>query len=392
VLIHDIDGRPCELSLSVPFGRTLRSLDTEKVAPSAVPLAIGVVLSILWCGWFFGARVAIYEPSRSARLEVDAAPHPVTAGAAGRVVRAAGRVGEVVENGRVLFELDVGADSLERESERARYAGLTARLGPARLELEAARSQMDGERASGVAAVKSVEEEAAAAETAARLASQELGRVEELGRGGLAPPAQLQQARAEAERTRHTADARTASIRRAAADRDAALSRSRAEVERMRGLVADIEGQAAEAKAQIAVLDRRIADGRIVAPVTGRIAEVSQLRPGMWIEPGDTVATILPDGRLRAVAIFPPSALGRVRVGNEAVVRFEGFPWESYGTATATVAEVADEPRDGTIRAYLELRSVDPRIPVQHGLPVTLEVRVERISPARLALRAITPG
>ena len=56
----------------------------------------------------------------------------------------------------------------------------------------------------------------------------------------------------------------------------------------------------------------------------------------------------------------------------------------------ATVSRVASEPRDGTLRVELEVdRSSSTRIPIQHGLTGTVEVEVERISPAGLLLRSL---
>jgi membrane fusion protein (multidrug efflux system) len=51
---------------------------------------------------------------------------------------------------------------------------------------------------------------------------------------------------------------------------------------------------------------------------------------------------------------------------------------------------VANEARDGAIR--VELRLVPEAlttIPLQHGLPGTVEVEVERVSPAALVLRGV---
>ena len=93
---------------------------------------------------------------------------------------------------------------------------------------------------------------------------------------------------------------------------------------------------------------------------------------------------------MRAVAEYTPSAaLGRVRPGQPARLRLEGFPWAQYGSLRATVAVVASEPRDGRVRVELELQP-DPgsAIPLRHGLPGTAEIEVERVSPATLVLRA----
>ena len=53
------------------------------------------------------------------------------------------------------------------------------------------------------------------------------------------------------------------------------------------------------------------------------------------------------------------------------------------------MTSVASEIRDGRVRVELAAHP-DPgsQIPLQHGLPGTVEVQVERISPVMLVLRA----
>ena len=46
----------------------------------------------------------------------------------------------------------------------------------------------------------------------------------------------------------------------------------------------------------------------------------------------------------------PGSAIGRVRPGQQATMRLDGFPWAQFGTIAATVTEAATEIRDGNIR------------------------------------------
>jgi hypothetical protein len=52
----------------------------------------------------------------------------------------------------------------------------------------------------------------------------------------------------------------------------------------------------------------------------------------------------------------------------------------------ATVTNVGDEVRDGRVRVELSPRP-NPRVRLQHGLPGTLEVEVDRITPASFLLR-----
>jgi membrane fusion protein (multidrug efflux system) len=99
------------------------------------------------------------------------------------------------------------------------------------------------------------------------------------------------------------------------------------------------------------------------------------------------LGAIIPAGTLKVVAQFDPAAaLGRVHEGQRARVRLDGFPWAQFGTVNATVATVANEVRDGTVRVDLTLLA-GPPVPLQHGLPGKVEVEIEKISPAALLLR-----
>jgi RND family efflux transporter MFP subunit len=140
--------------------------------------------------------------------------------------------------------------------------------------------------------------------------------------------------------------------------------------------------------AAIARLEQEVERRRIRAPVDGRLGEVATLRIGAVVREGDRVASVVPAGGLRAIADFPPAALGRVAVGQPARLRLKGFPWGEYGSLPATVTNVAGELRDGQVRAELTLDPERPAlIPLQHGLPGTAEVEVERVTPAALVLR-----
>jgi membrane fusion protein (multidrug efflux system) len=105
---------------------------------------------------------------------------------------------------------------------------------------------------------------------------------------------------------------------------------------------------------------------------------------------GERIGVILPSQSLRVVAEFPPVlAFGKLRAGQPARVKLKGFPWMQYGTLQARVSRVAGEIRDGKVRVELALVSpFSSRIPLQHGLPGSVEIQVERISPAALLLRS----
>jgi membrane fusion protein (multidrug efflux system) len=66
----------------------------------------------------------------------------------------------------------------------------------------------------------------------------------------------------------------------------------------------------------------------------------------------------------------------------------DGFPWAEFGTVSATVAEVGREVRDGKVRVELALLPRSGfRGSLEHGMPGTIEVAVERLSPLNLIMR-----
>ncbi len=154
--------------------------------------------------------------------------------------------------------------------------------------------------------------------------------------------------------------------------------------------VAKLEADAATSTATIRRLEGNLERRRILAPVSGRLGECATLRLGAHIGEGQQLGVILPDGRLQVVAEFEPSAaLGKIYPGQPASVRLQGFPWAQYGTVAARVSRVAGEIRDGKVRVELAVNSIQhSRIRFQHGLPGSVEIQVERVSPAVLVLRS----
>ncbi len=129
---------------------------------------------------------------------------------------------------------------------------------------------------------------------------------------------------------------------------------------------------------------------KIRAPVAGRLGECAVLRPGSHITEGQQLGVILPSGRLQITAEFQPAAaLGKLKPGQTATMRLQGFPWAQYGTVPAKVVQVASEIRDGKVRVELAVNGFSSaRIPLQHGLPGSVEVEIERVSPLALIMRS----
>jgi len=164
-----------------------------------------------------------------------------------------------------------------------------------------------------------------------------------------------------------------------------------ARLAKLKSEVATIDGDIETAKAAIKRCEYDIEKRLIRAPIAGQLGEVATLRVRGFVDAGEKLATVVPTGELKAVANFPPlAALGRIRAAQPARLRLDGYPWTQYGMLAGKVTTVANEPRDGTIRVELSVDpSSAPLIPSQHGLPGTVEIKVERVTPATLVLRVV---
>jgi membrane fusion protein (multidrug efflux system) len=194
---------------------------------------------------------------------------------------------------------------------------------------------------------------------------------------------------ADAQQRRAAADSMHYAVVRLEGEQRTRTNERRAHIEQLTSELNKLRGDRATAGVTLQRLEEEVDRRYIRAPVDGKLGEVAPLRIGAVVHEGDKLAAVVPSGKLRVVANFdPPAALGRIRPGQHARLRLEGFPWAQYGSVAATITNVASEIRDGSIRVEMTLDSnSESRIPLQHGLPGSVEVEIETLSPANLVLR-----
>lgn len=371
------------------FIRTMGSLRADGFRRSVAGLLMAAVLLGGWCAWLFLARVSRYETTDSARLEVDRATHLLQAPYAGRVVASRLVLGRTVEAGEILVELDANPERLQMQEERTRRKAIDPRVESLRAQLTAATQAAARERDAARAALEEARARVIEAEQPARFGEADAARLKQLLAEGLTPERDYARAQAEADRARAAVESWRQALTRQEreqrtheSDRDAQIRALEAEIRRL-------EGESVTSGAAIDRLQYDVEKRRIRAPIAGRLGDVATLRPGAVLHDGDKLASIVPSGALRIVAEFdPPAALGRIRPGQAARLRLKGFPWAQYGSIAGRVTTVGNEIRDGRVRVECDVvGSAANLIPAQHGLPGSVEVRVEEVSPAALALR-----
>ncbi len=372
------------------FHRVNQSLRADRPIRSTLGVCIGLLLLTGWTTWAFRAHITRYEVSDSARLEADGAAYPVQASVGGRLVAFKLVLGRDVLAGEVLAEIESNDQKLNLEEERTRLASLAPQVAALRSQME---SEGAGRAEEGRVLSVSTEEARAGyqeADAQAVLAEREAERATHLRAEGIIAEAEAQKAKAEARSKRAAAEDLEAAISRLEPE-NAVRERDRdVRLKQITGDIAKLEAQEAAYSASIKRLEYELDRRRIRAPISGRLSECAALRPGSHVSEGQQLGVILAPGKLHAVAEFLPSAaFGKIHPGQPALLRLDGFPWMQYGTVRGTVARVAGEVRDGNVRVELAVNAATrPRIPLQHGLPGSVEVEIEQVSPAVLVLRS----
>jgi len=373
------------------FSRSLRAIKADGYRSSIVGLIFAAVVLCLWAIWFFGARVRLYEVSGAARVELDRVACSLDAPVRGRVVANHMVLGKAVQAASLLVELDTATQRLMIEEERANIAALNRQAEALRAELKAQRQARHEYKQVTCKAIDEARARYREAEVDFLLMEDDMKRTQALHAAGIAPEVDLLHDRAQMQKSREAADALKQHIHQLEWEEKNHTSQDQVSIEQINRNMAMIRGEIAAKTLTVERLTCEIDKSFIRAPAAGRIDGIKPLGIGSVIQEGERIATILPPGRLRIAADFPPSAaVGRIFPGQRAKLRLDSFPWTQYGSISARVASVAREVRDGYIRAELAIDSNSVSlIPLQHGLSGTVEVEVDRVTPAELLLRAV---
>ncbi|MGE0549808.1 MAG: HlyD family secretion protein [Kofleriaceae bacterium] len=362
----------------------------ERWRLATVSLAVGLALAAAWIIWAVIARVAVYETTPKARLEVQGEAHPVVPDVGGRVVTSNLLLGAEVTAGMLLVSLDTRAEELELAEAKANLAA----IGPVRTaitgELALVEQSLGGNAQTSHAALEEAKARQRELEASLALAVAEAEQLEKLAANQTVPALEASRARSQRDRLRASVQAATQDVRRLGGEAKTSSLGRRGDIERLRRELAILDGRGAQQAAVIARLEHEIERRRIRAPVAGRIAEHRPLQVGAYIAASEPIASIVPAGELTLIAQFPPeTAIGRFRAGQPARMRLDAFPWIQYGSLTAQVLRVAAEPRDRTVRVELAIER-DPSftVPLQHGMTGAVEIVVERVSPLTLIMRS----
>jgi membrane fusion protein (multidrug efflux system) len=298
-------------------------------------------------------------------------PHHVAAPVSGQVVKAPVAIGQEVLANQVLVELDAGAERLRLAEEQTKLAGLPPRIASMQVELVSLQKAKDEDMRATQAALDAAAARIKEADATVKFARSNESRLRKQSVAGGVAEIDALRALAEANKLSAAKDAMTADLKRLEQDRQMRAHEAQARIENLRRSLVSLMGEMATSRATIARIQQTIDRHVILAPVQGRIGDVAALFAGAYVAEGQRLVSVVPPGALMITGDFNPgSAMGRVRPGQRATMRLDGFPWAQYGSVDATVSRVATEIRDGAVRVeFIPAVTGNPVVIMQHGVP-----------------------
>lgn len=377
--------------MAIPFSRTTRSLARDTPAVAMLLWGCAVLLLAVWLAWFVGGRVTVYEVSRTARLEVQQAAFPVVTSVAGRVLSNHMVLGQEVHAGDVLATLDLRREALRVGEENTRLAAIEPQLDSLQREIAAQERAQAQDNAAAEAALRAARARLREAVAAVDFAKDNERRLRDESRVGGVSQLEALRAGAEVQKLSAVRDALAADAERIQGDARTRRSQQQVVLEGMHRNVQQLQGNRSTSQSTLERLSHEMEPFVLKAAVDGVIGEVLPLGTGSFLGEGQKLATIVPHGNMRVVADFAPgAAFGRLHAGQKGSMRMDGFPWTEFGSVAVEVRVVAAEAPDRSVRVELTPRTNPAsRIPMQHGMPGTVEISLEQITPAQLLLRAI---
>lgn len=375
--------------MKTAFARTYSLLLADRSHHQIWTLASAVILLGAWICWASWAQITLYEVSPKARVELDSATYPVESPLLGRVVQTNLHVGQAVHRGDVLVEIDPIPDLLQLRQQQAAAGGLEAELVHLRMQIGGEEKVRLEEQRSATVSAEEAQNRVREAGATVDYAKAELSRVQRLQHEGLASDRDVEKAAAELGRQRAVVATMESATRRIPQEQLTHERERDVRIARLQGEIASLQTQRNTLSAGMDRASYEIERRVVRAPIDGRIGETEILRTGAVVQPGERLASIVPSGRLIVAAEFRANAaFGRIQVGQTARMRLDGFPWAEFGAVQAKVSQVAAEIRESNVRVEFEIQAASSfRGKLEHGMPGTVDVAVERTTPLALVLR-----
>ncbi|HET8783667.1 MAG TPA: biotin/lipoyl-binding protein, partial [Pyrinomonadaceae bacterium] len=163
----------------------MRLFDVSDFRGPVFSIAVAAVVLGGWFVWAWRARVSLYEVANTARVEVEHAAYPIEAPVSGRVVKNHLALGQHVNAGQLLVELDDSSERLKLAEQQTQPLARESQVAALRGEIAAGEKALDEARQTASAALDQARAQLKETEEAARFAHVEEDRLTPLRANGI---------------------------------------------------------------------------------------------------------------------------------------------------------------------------------------------------------------
>ncbi|WP_445361084.1 HlyD family secretion protein [Microbulbifer sp. EKSA005] len=375
--------------MSTPFSHTTRAIASDSIRALVVATSLGFLILIAWLIWFFTKDITIYSVSDDARLEQEQNTIHVSTQRIGRVITVDAELGDTLEAGDTLVQLDTSVLDLSLKGDTKVSESLKDQLGSVQRERRLLDKKFGEDEKSLSDQLKLLEQRYQLQVSNQKIQAEVADRYERL----LEKQQSSELDYLAAKRAYQQMAMATLKIQadiRALEDRRAQLiSEYKLEVSSLTQRNQDIDGKLAEVDTRIQQSHLAVNEQKLRTPIAGKLAALAEIREGEVLAAGQQIATIQAEGLISVQAFFPPAlALGHIQPGQKAQVKLDGFSWARYGQLEARVERVASAVQQGKVLVQLSLQGeAPPHLPLLHDLPARVEIATGKKTPYQLLLQ-----
>ena len=166
----------------------------------------------------------------------------------------------------------------------------------------------------------------------------------------------------------------------------------------MNSNISEINSKLSQIGADLEKYRLSIENQKIVAPVNGYINSIAVNNIGETVTSAQQVVTIVPaDTPVEMVCYVKNMDIADIKVGMDAEIKLEAYPYNKYGTVKGTVKYISPssfniEKQGNVYLVKLDIDNSNSNINVMSGLTGTVEVKVGKRSIMRYFLDPIVKG
>jgi membrane fusion protein, multidrug efflux system len=329
-----------------------------------LPLLIGLI--VLGAGGFFGFQSyrygQQYETTDNAQIEGNSAP--VLARVAGYVQSVDVNDFAIVQRGQPLLTIDPQEYDVALRQAEADYQQSLADLRTAEADLQTARANQANVLQNTRLAQSNANVQASRRDKSQR----DLQRDQNLYKDQSLTQKQLEDSRntAEVQGRQYEANVQQVALARSSGGvAQAGVARAQAAIGRFQAVL----------KVKQAAIDNaklRLSYARITAPIGGKIGRKS-VSAGQYVQPGQSLMTIVADSTFWVVANFKETQLGKINIGQAVDVKLDAYPdlnvsGKVASLSDATGARFALLPPDNSSGNFVKITQ---RVPVKISIDPT---------------------